>query len=306
MTNPGRHSASVDRPRSRADLHALGVTDSVLLREHTRLMRGQWLHGSVTPTAQHLLRAALQRGPDDAFLTHDTAAAWHDGIVPASGVVHLGTLSGKRMRATGLMLHRYADEPEVVTFRGLPVTSKAQTCLDLAPLLGLVDLIVLGDSFSLGHPETVEELRRLAASGHGRGVVNARRAAALVRDGAESAQETRTRLLMVLAGLPEPVLQHPMLNEQRREIHRLDMAHVDAKVAIEYDGDGHLDRLQREKDVVRRALFEAQDWRFIEVVSADVYKRPAAFLERASTTMRARGVEVPRRLDPQWLLHFGM
>ena len=290
-------------PRSRADLRAAGISDSQLKRGHTRLVRGQWLHGAVTPKVQHFLRAALHRAPDDAFLTRDSAALVLGGIAPSSGVVHLGTTTGRRVRVSGMEVHRYTQRPEVSVVDGFPVTGKAQTFLDLAPVLGLVELVVLGDSLSLRDAGLPELLRRRAGEAGGRGVVAARRAAALVRVGAESAQETRTRLLMVLAGLPEPVLQHPMV-ERGRVVHRLDMALVEQFLAIEYDGDHHLSRGQRERDILRRAKWEGLGWRFIDVISPDIYRHPGAFLDRASQTMRSRGILVPERLDPQWRLHF--
>lgn len=290
-------------PRSRAELRAAGVSDSQLRRKHTRLLHGQWLHGAVAPNVQHFLRAALQRAPDDGFLTRDSASLVLGGIAPSSGVVHVGTTSGRRVRVSGMEVHRYTERPEVIVVNGLPVTAKVQTFLDLAPFLGLVEQVVLGDSLSLRDAALPKLLRSRAAAARGRGVAAARRAAGLVRVGAESAQETRTRLLMVLAGLPEPVLQHPMV-ERGRVVHRLDMALVDRLVAIEYDGDHHLSRGQRERDILRRAKWEGLGWRFIDVISPDIYRHPGAFLDRASETMRSRGVPVPERLDPQWRLHF--
>lgn len=82
------------------------------------------------------------------------------------------------------------------------------------------------------------------------------------------------------------------------------MAYVEAMLALEYDGDHHLDRRQRDLDLLRREKFEALGWRFVNPVSADIYQRPAAFLDRARDAMRARGLVVPRRLDPRWRLHF--
>lgn len=294
----------VGMPHKRADLRAVGISDACLEREHTRLMRGQWLHGAVTPEITHFLLAALQRAPDDAFLCCHSAAEVLGGTLPSSGEIHVGTTTGRRVRVAGMTVRRYTHRPQVITVDGLPVTSKASTFADLAPALGLVDLVILGDSLSLGDPALPEVLRRHTAAATGRGAIAARRAAALVRFGAESAQETRSRLLMGFAGLPEPVLQHPMYDERGREIHRLDMAHPGAMLAIEYDGDHHLDRRQRDRDLLRREKFEASGWRFVIVVSADIYQRPAAFLERAGNAMRTRGVVVPRRLNPQWQLHF--
>lgn len=186
-------SLRADVPRTRAELRAIGVSDGCLSREHTPLLRGQWLHGDVRPEVRHFLLAALQRSPDDAFLTRQSAAAIHGGIVPSEGVIHVGTTSDRRVRTPGMILHRYSQRPAVVLIDGLPVTSKAQTFLDLAPILGLVDLVILGDSLSLGDKVFPAELRRHTAEARGRGVVAARSAAALVRVGAESARRPRAR-----------------------------------------------------------------------------------------------------------------
>ncbi len=51
---------------------------------------------------------------------------------------------------------------------------------------------------------TERELRARAENSHERGAIRARTAAALVRRGVDSPMETRLRLLIVLAGLPEP------------------------------------------------------------------------------------------------------
>ena len=51
---------------------------------------------------------------------------------------------------------------------------------------------------------SAEGLRDAALAWHGRGAKLARRAARFVRDGVDSAMETRLRMLLVLAGLPAP------------------------------------------------------------------------------------------------------
>ena len=60
---------------------------------------------------------------------------------------------------------------------------------------------------------SAEGLRDAALAWHGRGAKLARRAARFVRDGVDSAMETRLRMLLVLAGLPAPevnfILHHP-------------------------------------------------------------------------------------------------
>ena len=88
------------------------------------------------------------------------------------------------------------------------ITTPIQTFLDPAPELSLVDLVVLGDSLLRRGRFTPEMLVEAATTRRGRGCRLPRRAAALVRPEADSAMKTRLRLLMVLAGLPEPVVNH--------------------------------------------------------------------------------------------------
>ena len=56
----------------------------------------------------------------------------------------------------------------------------------------------------------------------------------LVNPMADSPMETRIRFALVQAGLPCPVLQHPV------GPYLLDLAYPDLKLAIEYDGREHL------------------------------------------------------------------
>lgn len=100
--------------------------------------------------------------------------------------------------------------------RGTRISSPSQTFLDLAGPLGLVDLVVLGDSLVRAGHVTPGRLTTAADAWRGHGAVLARRAARLVRVGVDSPMETRLRLLIVLAGLPEPVVNHTFAYEDGR------------------------------------------------------------------------------------------
>lgn len=56
---------------------------------------------------------------------------------------------------------------------------------------------------------------------------------------AMSPMETRLRLLLVLAGLPRPVAQHPVQDPLTRTAVRLDLAYPDRRIGIEYEGGHH-------------------------------------------------------------------
>jgi very-short-patch-repair endonuclease len=70
----------------------------------------------------------------------------------------------------------------------------------------------------------------------------------LMDRGAESAQGTRTRLVLVDAGLPRPQTQISV------GAWRIDMGWEEFKVGVEYDGEQHwTDPRQHERDIDRLA-----------------------------------------------------
>ena len=72
-----------------------------------------------------------------------------------------------------------------------------------------------------------------------RGIVQLRRAVELMDGGAESPQETRTRLLLMAAGFPRPQTQIVVCDEFGYFIGRVDMGWAEWKVGVEYDGPQH-------------------------------------------------------------------
>ena len=82
---------------------------------------------------------------------------------------------------------------------------RCQAFLDLASGgASLVDLVIAGDSLVKANDLDPALFVVGAAAYQGRNARRARRAASLVRAGVDSPMETRIRLLIVLAGLPEP------------------------------------------------------------------------------------------------------
>lgn len=69
----------------------------------------------------------------------------------------------------------------------------------------------------------------------------ARRAASLAREGVDSPQETRLRLLLVLAGLPEPQVNLILRGRDGSWRKRYDVAYEHLRLIIEYDGRKHAD-----------------------------------------------------------------
>jgi hypothetical protein len=83
------------------------------------------------------------------------------------------------------------------------------------------------------------------------GVRRAQRAIALARPDVESPMESRVRVRLVLAGLPEPAVQHDVYDRAGGFVARLDLAYPWAGVGAEYDGDHHRERVTFQRDAVR-------------------------------------------------------
>ncbi|MDR0784198.1 MAG: hypothetical protein LBE83_10645, partial [Propionibacteriaceae bacterium] len=95
--------------------------------------------------------------------------------------------------------------------------------------------------------------RRLSELGDTPGIKKARRVARLVVPRTDSIYETRLRLLLVRAGLPQPEVNYSIYcNDVAMEYH-VDMGYPRQKVAVEYDGADHVgDRKQMFRDAERR------------------------------------------------------
>ncbi|HET7801971.1 MAG TPA: hypothetical protein VFL38_16220 [Humibacillus xanthopallidus] len=297
--------ASLDRSRpfTLAEARAAGLTRwQVEGRRFQRVVTGVYVAADVELTTPLRAAAALLVCPGGAVVSHHTAAALWGAVVPHSPDVHVSVPGQRRVDVRGVRAHRPTVVPPTSVRRGLPVTSPERTFLDLASVLDLVDLVVLGDSLVHARVTSPAALRTAASRHRGRGARLARRAAELVRVGAESAMETRVRLLVVLAGLPEPVLQHPV--STRFGSYRLDLAWPAVGVALEYDGRHHIQREhQWAADLGRREQLEGDGWRLLVVIAGDVFTTPETTVHRVETVLRAAGLPV-RAGSGEWRRHF--
>lgn len=184
---------------------------------------------------------------------------------------------------------------------GVPVLDPLSTALTLARELSHEHLVQVLDALltpSRWYPElrlpraptqphaTAEQLVAFVARCSGlAGVTALRAAAADARAGVDSRFETITRLLIVEAGLPEPVV-HPLVIIDGIEMHP-DLAYPELKIAIEYEGDGHREEKQWGVDIDRYARLEAAGWINVRVTKAHMARRGAHFIERVRAA-RAR------------------
>jgi hypothetical protein len=193
----------------------------------------------------------------------------------------------------------------VTRFRNLPLTTPEQTFIDLATGLNLVALIVLGDSLIKAGRTSADALRDAATAWSGRGAKLARRAAGYVRDGVDSAMETRLRMLLVLAGLPAPEVNFILRHPDGSWWMRFDLSYPSLKLIIEYDGRQHSeDSEQWLHDPKRREALDRMGWRVIVITRHDYCEAPEEVLRRVRDALIERGlVGVRRRFKPDWARH---
>lgn len=273
------------------DLTAFAIKD---LRSLGTTARLRWLqqpfHGvRATAPCQHLTdrAAALHLVlPENSAFCRSTAAALLELPLPCeltAAALPLEVMTpsdGALIRHRGTVGHRGLETRRVVRIGKLRVTSPVDTWLDLAQTLALDDLVILGDAILARNAQLIDDLRegvrRRAGS---RGIRRAREALELVRPGVRSPMETRTRLLLVRAGLPEPELNAEVTDAAHTWIAEADMVWRDQRVIVEYDGRWHADPDQRRLDATRRRQLRAEGWIVIELFAADVLRHPEQTVE---------------------------
>lgn len=294
------------RPFSRVDARRAGITVSELRGPgYRKLFYDCYVAATVEVTTQLLASAALSVAPPGSFASHLTAARLWGGVVPDDPDVHISVPGdASRSRRRGIKAHMASASAAVQVHRGILCSGPAQSFLDVASRVDLVALVVLGDSLVRADRVTPEALVAAADSWTGGGARLARRAARLVRAGAESPMETRTRLLLVLAGLPEPVVQQEVVSRDGLRRYRLDLGYPAWRVAAEYDGRHHAeDADQWGRDITRREDLDDLQLRIVVVRSKGIYVEPGATLDRMVNTLRGQGADVGIRSD-EWRRHF--
>ena len=117
--------------------------------------------------------------------------------------------------------------------------------------------------------------------------------------------ETRLRMLIVLAGLPEPKVNHLLLDQHGRVRRRLDLSYPGIKLIIEYDGRHHVERVKQwEADLDRREELDDGDWKILVVTADGIYREPSRTLERIRRNLILRGYGPVPRVNPVWRSHF--
>lgn len=291
------------RPFTLADAKRLGLGCAFVRGSRfRRVFRGVYIRAEVPDTPLLRLDAVRRIARHDVWATCHTAAELIGAPVPEQRLTHIGLPPGAEGPArAGISAHRFAVQPTTQVLSGRRLATDTDVFLQLACYLGLVDLVIVGDALVRLGRVTPERLLEAANARGGRGARLARRAAGLVRERVDSPMETRTRLLVVLAGLPEPDTNRDAFDRAGGWIARPDLSYPELRIAIEYDGAVHLSKRQRDKDIRRRELYDGEGWRVLIVIDRDIFAFPGQTLVRVWAVLIERHhPDVPKQLGEDW------
>jgi hypothetical protein len=226
-----------------------------------RLSRGLYVPRVVHRTLLEELQGWDLVLPRTAAFTHLTVAElrgwWLPGTPPHPVFAAMGT-STPRPRRAGLLVCRHPKPVPMTWFSGLRITTPAETLLAAARDLGLLDLVVMGDSALREGDVTIAQLKITAAQRR-RGAPLLRRVIPLLDKRSESAWESIMRVLHVAAEVPvEP--QYKIFDARGRFVARADLWVRGTRRIQEYDGGDHREPDVHQKDLVRERRLLAEQW----------------------------------------------
>lgn len=269
------------------------ITDYQLRQRHRSIYRNVYVPTEIVLTADARGRAAWLWAGGNAVLAGTSAAAvlgtkWLDGDRPAE------LIRDDRHAPAGLLLHDWTVSTlETCVVRGMSCTTPARTAFDIGRTLAEdVAVPILDALMNATSLKPADVLEVADAWPRWRGVRQLRAAMALTDAGAESPQESRVRLLLLRAGVPEPETQIEFRDRFGAQYIRVDMGWRPWRVAVEYDGVQHWsDRRQRSWDIDRIAILEALGWVVVRV-SAEMVARPDVIVARVTGKLRAAGCPI--------------
>lgn len=280
------------RPFTRADALAAGISPAVLRGPKFRkIFHGVYVDARVVDHPLVRVQAALLTLPPDSFASHVSAAYLLDLPVPAHSLTHVSVLNvASRCKKDGIKSHLASDDAGVETVSTVRSSGPTRSFVELASVCTLVDLVVAGDALVRRKRITPQGLVAYCENSSDRHAPAARRAAAYVRAKVDSPMESRLRMLLVLAGLPEPEVNLEILDDYGNVVRKYDLCYSGLKLIIEYDGRQHAEQTtQWKRDLKRREALDRAGWRIVIVTSEGIYKSPGETIQRVRLAMKERG-----------------
>ncbi|MCZ2812858.1 DUF559 domain-containing protein [Modestobacter sp. VKM Ac-2979] len=281
---------------TRQDARSAGMTRAQLRDDGVRISRGVYVSKALPLTVHAMCRSLVAVLPDGAAFSHYTAAGLMGA--PVRDVDPLRIVvppDSPRPRRRGLRVHvRDLGAADRVVHRGLPVTSGAQTWLDLAADTPPDELVAIGDALvRAGHLSADALERRLARAGRVRGVVLARRCAPILTPLAASRPESLIRYWLVVSDLPAPEVQVPVFDHRGVAVVHGDLGYSRWKIAVEYEGRQHAEWRQFGRDIDRYSFMASRGWLVLRFGALHLGRRDMV-VDRVADALLSRGAALRR------------
>jgi REase_MTES_1575 len=256
-----------------------------------RMFADVYVHESVELT--HLVRCRavaliLTRGA--AISGASAAYLYGANVLRPEAPVEITVRRELRIPLHPCLLVRYSElrGGDVVVWNGIPVTSPVRTAFDLARRCRLEEAVAAVDALLQVCDLTVDEIVAYANEDRLRwhGVRRLDTVLTHASRGAESPMESRLRLTLLGAGLPEPVLQHSVHDESGNHVARLDLAYIEPRLGIEYDGEHHWTSEAIQKDLRRQNALRALGWTLLRFTADDVLRNPSLVTSQVRSALK--------------------
>jgi hypothetical protein len=277
---------------SQNQARGLGASDDeieyrVARRKFIPLHPGVYRVAGAPPTwRQRLVAACLSVGPVSA-VSHRAAASLHGLWSPKDELVEVTVGRDRSPELVDVVSHRIADlTPRwVMTVDGVDVTTPARVLVDIGAVETIGNVARMLDRAVGRQLVSLAEVRSAmnAVARKGRTGVGPIRHLLAERGGARpgSVLEARMASLFMRHGLPEPVVEHTVLDVTGAFLARVDFAYPELRYAIEVDGyEAHVGLRAFGHDRARQNDLVDSGWTLHRFTWLDVERHPARVADR--------------------------
>ena len=247
---------------------------------------------------ERLCDALSRKLPATAWFCSVTAAVVMGVPLPArlerSRTLHVAVAPPLRgPNGHGVRGHTFtAGTNDARAWHGLRISSPERMWCELAGILDLPDLVAAGDYLIQRHLPLTSPSKLAAAVARfpgRRGIRVLQSALPLLHDRSESRQESRLRVIVVLAGFAGLEVNYPVTTSSGFN-YRGDLAFPEYKVFIEYQSELHRSPEAFRADMTRISRLEADGWYVMQVNIRDL-DDPTELVQRIRRllALRAQG-----------------
>jgi hypothetical protein len=274
----------LDRPFTLKHALEAGVTSKVLRRLHAqgylrRMLKGVYVAAQATDDLILRAQALALVMPERAVVVDWTAVWLYTGLLPPGEHLAVAPVTFFRHAGHGRLRNDLCQSGErtfladdIHEVIGLRVTTPLRTTWDIGRFahpdiaIGAMDALL-----RTGLVDRDEMLKGVRRFNRQRWVTRLRMLAPLADGAAESPGESLLRLRWLMTpGMPAPVPQVPIYDDDGRVLFRLDLGDPETRYAAEFDGVEHHSRpSDRDHDRERRAWIEER-----RLWTIDVFRGP--------------------------------